>query len=493
MRKIAVIMVTSNGVGAGHLIRTAAIAKSFSSRVRPIIFSMANSALEVSKSLGIECEFVPGRDKGWMQRRRWDRYLRDRLIALIDETNAKVVTFDGVVPYPGLIAMKFRRPQVTLVWVRRGMWKTKPQGLALSLQSKLMDYVIEPGDIASSYDSGPTKNRAEAEVTSPVTLFQKNKLVSKKIARQILKLPPQKLIFLVQLGVGDSDINQKVRAVLSALSKIRNVLVVMTRVPKDIDGKSIVPKNLDIQIIRYFPLAEVLSAFDGVICASGYNSVHEVIPARIPTLFIPNTRGTDDQEARARWCADLDLALFATGEDEIDLVQKINQLSKIEVRSKLSSNCRKVDKLTGAKEIAEIVESFMNERINSLVLKRIRYQRLLAQSAFERGMASFLRRNANYVLRFAALILRFFFPYKFPKNESDLPPIEFHSNIDSAANTFRNGGRLEHVIMGASTSYIESRFEIATRAYQASIHNFDVQIVSGNSGFISLNSSNRSA
>jgi hypothetical protein len=373
------------------------------------------------------------------------------------------------------------------------MWKTKPQGLALSLQSKLMDYVIEPGDIASSYDSGPTKNRAEAEVTSPVTLFQKNKLVSKKVARQILKLPPQKLIFLVQLGVGDSDINQKVRAVLSALSKIRNVLVVMTRVPKDIDGKSIVPKNLDVQIIRYFPLAEVLSAFDGVICASGYNSVHEVIPARIPTLFIPNTRGTDDQEARARWCADLDLALFATGEDEIDLVQKINQLSKIEVRSKLSSNCRKVDKLTGAKEIAEIIETFMNERINSLVLKRIRYQRLLAQSAFERGLASFLRRNANYVLRFAALILRFFFPHKFPKNESDLPPIEFHSNTDSAANTFRNGGRLEHLIMGASTTYIESRFEIAKRAYQTSIHNFDAQIVSGNSGFISLNSSSKSA
>lgn len=124
MQKPAVIMATSNGVGAGHLIRTSAIARELLPYARPIIFSMANSALEVSEALGLEHEYVPGRDKGWMPRWRWDRYLRDRLISLIDETDARVITFDGVVPYPGILAAKFKQPKVSLIWIRRGMWRS---------------------------------------------------------------------------------------------------------------------------------------------------------------------------------------------------------------------------------------------------------------------------------------------------------------------------------------------------------------------------------
>jgi hypothetical protein len=109
MSKPAVIMITSNGVGAGHLIRASAIARRLNPHARPIILSMAYSVIEVANALGIECEYIPGRDKGLMNRRKWDRYLRDRLIALIDETGAKVVTFDGVVPYPGIMSAKFKR------------------------------------------------------------------------------------------------------------------------------------------------------------------------------------------------------------------------------------------------------------------------------------------------------------------------------------------------------------------------------------------------
>jgi len=81
-------MVTSNGVGAGHLIRASAIARSLQAKARPVIFSMAYSVVEVCSALGIDCEYVPSRDKNLMPKRKWDRYLRDRLIALIDETNA---------------------------------------------------------------------------------------------------------------------------------------------------------------------------------------------------------------------------------------------------------------------------------------------------------------------------------------------------------------------------------------------------------------------
>ncbi len=62
--------------------------------------------------MGIRCEYIPGRDRMWMSRDKWDEYLRDRLLALVDETGARVMSFDGVVPYPGVIAAKVSHPKL---------------------------------------------------------------------------------------------------------------------------------------------------------------------------------------------------------------------------------------------------------------------------------------------------------------------------------------------------------------------------------------------
>ena len=48
--KPTVIMVTSNGVGAGHLIRASAIARKIQNEARPIILSMAYSVIEVANA-----------------------------------------------------------------------------------------------------------------------------------------------------------------------------------------------------------------------------------------------------------------------------------------------------------------------------------------------------------------------------------------------------------------------------------------------------------
>jgi len=70
-----------------------------------------------------------------------------------------------------------------------------------------------------------------------------------------------------------------------------------------------------------------LQAFDGAISAAGYNSVHELIPARVPSLFVPKSSSrTDDQEARARFLAERGLALVANDQD---LAQVTTQVSRL--------------------------------------------------------------------------------------------------------------------------------------------------------------------
>ena len=114
MSKPTIILATSNGVGMGHLARASAIAVSLKEIANPIIVSMAGGIAEIPSFMDIRCEYIPGKDRLWMTREKWDVYLRDRLLALIEETDAKVLSFDGVVPYPGVIAAKNAYPDLKL-------------------------------------------------------------------------------------------------------------------------------------------------------------------------------------------------------------------------------------------------------------------------------------------------------------------------------------------------------------------------------------------
>jgi UDP-N-acetylglucosamine:LPS N-acetylglucosamine transferase len=308
MSKPTIILATSNGVGMGHLARASAVALALKPVANPIIVSMAGGIAEIPSFMGIRCEYIPGRDRLWMSREKWDAYLRDRLLALVDETDAKVLSFDGVVPYPGVIAARNANPQLKLVWVRRGLWQKKPQRFILGLQAKMMDAIVEPGDIARAYDFGPTSKRKDSVLTAPVSLFRKEDALSREDARKALGLDQNRPVALVQLGTGDSDVNHKMTAALEGLLGWKDLQVILTKAPIDKDGNSLAPEGLDIKVARYFPLAKVLHAFDAGICATGYNGVHELLPAQVPTVFVSNIRGTDDQEARARWCHDFGYA-----------------------------------------------------------------------------------------------------------------------------------------------------------------------------------------
>ena len=93
----------------GHLARATAVAEELKNNAQPIIVSVAGGIAEVPEVIGIPCEYIPGKARRWMPAHRWDRYFRDRLIAIADETGARVISFDGVVPYSGFIATKLSR------------------------------------------------------------------------------------------------------------------------------------------------------------------------------------------------------------------------------------------------------------------------------------------------------------------------------------------------------------------------------------------------
>ena len=448
MDKPTIILATSNGIGMGHLARATAVAEELKNFARPILVSVAGGIAEIPSNTGIPCEYIPGKTRRWMPAHRWDRYFRDRLIAIADETGASVISFDGVVPYPGFIATKLKRPDLTIVWVRRGLWQKNLLRFALPFQSRLVDLIIEPGDIARSYDHGPTSRRSDAQLTSPVSLYSKARALSRQDARKSLGLDLDRPAVLVQLGTGDSDMNEKMRAALTGLVGWHGLQVVLTKNPVDAEGKSLVPDGLDIKVQRYFPLADVLAAFDGAIAATGYNSVHELLPAQIPTVLISNIRGTDDQDARAKWCHDHGYALRADHANLADITATVLKLSDAAVRESLSKKCAELPDTSGGAQIAQILLS-------------------LATSAKKKPSKKISRFVATQLIHKVTYLYRLIRPYKKSAMvEGGATLFSQEIAADYLRTHIKGSQRFEHMIVEGSQSYISRRHEIASKAYE---------------------------
>jgi hypothetical protein len=210
----------------------------------------------------------------------------------------------------------------------------------------------------------------------------------------------------------------------------------------------LIPAGLEIKVQRYFPLADVLAAFDGAIAATGYNSVHELLPAQIPTVLISNIRGTDDQDARAKWCHDHGYALRADHANPIDITEKVARLSDSAVRESLRSKCAELSNTQGGSEIAQILLS-------------------LATSSTKKPSKKISRFVATQFIHKLTYLYRLVRPYKKSASANGEHTI-FSQEIaaDYLRTQIKSGQRFEHMIVDASQSYISRRHEIASKAYE---------------------------
>ena len=256
-------------------------------------------------------------------------------------------------------------------------------------------------------------------------------------------------------------------AALEGLLGWKDLQVILTKAPIDKDGNSLAPEGLDIKVARYFPLAKVLYAFDAGICATGYNGVHELLPAQVPTVFVSNIRGTDDQEARARWCHDFGYALRADQADLADITKTVKKLQDPQIRAGLSAKCAELPNTTGGQEIADMLFALTKQQ-SAQQAKLLTFKRLMIQDHFNRG----LRHVANLGLRRVALVYRFINPHKDVQIIKEEPPV-FGDSTDSAElqKLIKSPVRFEHFITGASPAYVAKRKEIANTAYGELVEN----------------------
>lgn len=92
-------------------------------------------------------------------------------------------------------------------------------------------------------------------------------------------------------------------------------------------------------------LPKLLAAFDAGVCAGGFNSVHELGFAAIPTVFVPQRKVADDQHDRARKLVERAAAICieleqATAPDGTSLTDALREVLDPERGARLAANAR---------------------------------------------------------------------------------------------------------------------------------------------------------
>ena len=317
-RRPRVTLVTSNGWGLGHLSRQLAIALAMGDRTDVTMFSFSRG-VPLAEQFGIRSEFCPDHNSSWVPRPRWNKYVERRFEAFLTEVGSDVILFDGVAPYPGIINALMGFPAISAGWLRRGMWLRGRTDAQLA-KASAFDFVIEPGDIAAAADTGPTA-RLDSIRVPPVSLLEVVPTLGREEAAAALGLDAAKPSVLFGIGSGQpGEAAEARRVALDEALGHSNWQVGTVSSPLSAGNGSDAPEGFPIRGV--YPLMRYLPAFDAAISAAGYNSVHELLPAGVPSLFVPKSASqTDDQIARAGYLADHDLALAAV-DDDLDLVRR---------------------------------------------------------------------------------------------------------------------------------------------------------------------------
>jgi UDP:flavonoid glycosyltransferase YjiC (YdhE family) len=456
-----VTLVTSNGWGLGHLSRQLAVALAVGERADVTMFSFSRG-LPLAEQFGIRSEYCPSHNSPWVPRERWNKYVESRFDALLSEVGTDVVLFDGVAPYPGIINALLDFPSISAGWLRRGMWLKGRREVQLT-KSSAFDFVIEPGDIASAADHGPTAHLDSIRVP-PVTLLEVIPMLGRNEAATGLGLDPGRPALLFGFGSGQpGDAVDARQAALEQALRHSDWQVGVVSSPLSSANPAGLSDGVALQGV--YPLMRYLAAFDAAVSAAGYNSVHELVPAGIPSLFVPKSASqTDDQVARASYLADQDMALAAADHDLDQVRGQVDRLlgpDRDRLRTALAAQPRDT-MLGGAQAVADILTNSPPTGVRETGRDEWR----------QPGVKGFVKRaigpkGVELVQRSLGRV-----PRQPPRNTVSLSPsprddvtqLIISQHLDDV--TRSDNQPVEHVLAGTSSAYMNTRRELIDEFYE---------------------------
>lgn len=354
-RRHSVMLISTNGIGLGHLVQQLALAERLPAEFRPVFVTMS-MGLQLASQAGYLAHYVNYHKHIAADPERWNRVFAEELADLLRFHRPAVVLYDGTMPFSGLVNALADCPDTLSVWVRRAMWR-EHHGVALQVSDRF-DAIIEPGELAEDWDSGPTATeRSRVYRVAPVLHVDIGDRLERGAALAALGLSPDRLIVAFQLGSENNyPLARMKQQLIDAFLRDPRVEIVELRSPigeHSDDGRN----QARCRTIDLFPAFRYSKAFDIGVSAAGYNAFHENVFGAVPTIFVPNeAQEMDLQLVRAKYAEVLGLGqLLRRDHDRYRIGEIVAVMLDDTIRAEIRRRCQALPYANGAADIAKFV------------------------------------------------------------------------------------------------------------------------------------------
>lgn len=335
-RALRIMLVANDGLSAGHVTRTLAIARALGERgpARGVSVQMVLATTSEADALlsqdPIALVRMPaplaGRRAGLSDSER-RRLVRGCIESVASSFGPDVIVVDTFPSGPhgeltGLVADR----RAKMVLVRRDVPPERAAAEELATGLASYDLAVLAAD-PTPLSEPPLLPNGRCAHIPPIV---RGDLLPRPEARVALGIAPDAHAILVTAGGGgDADALARAdRIAASIAAHSPSSLVIHARgplapnFPRTFGGSF--PQNFP----RTFPGGQLWAAFDGAFAAAGYNTAHELARAGVPAALFASPRAFDDQAARARRFEDAGLAFALESDDDDAIAHALERIAK---------------------------------------------------------------------------------------------------------------------------------------------------------------------
>ena len=307
--KPEILFVPTNVLGLGHAQRCSLVASELPKDAHPK-FAAFPSCLPMLNRYGFDGIPLVSRSEFHAEPHANDVLNYLRLNSSVKESD--IFVFDGGYVFDSIFRTIAKR-NLRGVWIRRGLWQAQQNNAVALDREKIFSRVIVPmeafDELNHRYSDNPRLKTVAPIVQQPdQNVFDRDTLragLKERFNRDF------KHLTVTMLGGGvAADRTAQVQAICAGMERRKDTLnLVVTWPTARVDPGWFCWQNS--RVVRTHHANSLVSACDLFISAVGYNSFHEAMYNKVPSIFIPQmSTFMDDQRARAQAASSRGAALL---------------------------------------------------------------------------------------------------------------------------------------------------------------------------------------
>ncbi|MFQ8429773.1 glycosyltransferase [Amaricoccus sp. W119] len=347
----------TNGVGLGHAQRCGLIGSEMTA-TRPV-FAAFPSCLRLIKSYGFDVMPLIGRSDVHAQTHENDlaNYLRLRALT----AGAGTVVFDGGYVFDSVYRTILEN-RLNGIWIRRGLWQSGQDNSIALDREKIFDRVIVPAEAFAELNASYSHGDHVREV-GPIVRPRPPDPAARSALRARLAerfgVSFERLVVSLLGGGVAADRGAQIQALCGMMERRADTLHLIIVWPTGVTCPSWFSWR-NSRVVRTDRAGVIAAAADLCVSAAGYNSFHETLYNRVPTIFVPQTAAfMDDQRARARAARDREVAAMVEPHALMTLDREVARILDEGLGETFRARLSELDlPAPGAAEAARLIEEF---------------------------------------------------------------------------------------------------------------------------------------